>query len=92
MSAYDLGESLDISRTRVVELEEALNTMKYRLSDEFKKEANMVEHLHKDEMKKELQLQKDKLNVEFEKRASINHRLHHKEMEVLKLTHSDEME
>jgi hypothetical protein len=92
MSVYELGEALDISRARVVELEGALNTIKDSLDDEFRKEANTAEQLHKEEMQKDLQLQKDKLNAEFEKRDSINHRLHQEELEALKLTHSQEIE
>jgi len=40
MSEYDLGEALDISKDRVSKIEGDINTIKYIISYEFRKEAN----------------------------------------------------
>jgi hypothetical protein len=92
MSMYEVAEALDISRTRVVELEASMNTIKERLASEFKKEVDMAEKLHRDEVQKELQLQENKLCVEFEHKANINQKLHQEEIEKLKTTHTQEVE
>jgi hypothetical protein len=69
---YEVAEALDISRAKVDELEATMNTIIDSLTNEFKREANTTEYLHKEELQRELQLQENRLTIEFEKKTSVN--------------------
>jgi hypothetical protein len=68
MLVYEIGEALDISRARVVELEEAMNTIKENLLMNSKRRLVQPNKCIKKNYRKNYIFKKDKLDVEFERR------------------------
>jgi hypothetical protein len=83
-SVLEVTNSLNISRTRVIEMETELKDVKDQFNIDVQEAASVAESINSGKINGSLQAQRDHLNEEFEKRMKILWDTHRDDLEVEK--------